>query len=148
MGRAPLISAVYQEDFAASVPMNRIRCTNSRAERRIGMSGQSVVEIAFSLPFLLVIVLIVIEMGIVFSTYLAVVNAAREGAVFASMYPKLVDATCGSTPQPDCVGASDSLPMNGVRDGNGPATTPGDRAPRRRRPHHWPVARSRLPRSS
>ena len=114
MGRAPLISALYQEDFAESVPMNCIRRTNTRAERRIGMSGQSVVEIAFSLPFLLVIVLMVIEMGIVFSTYLAVVNAAREGAVFASMYPKLVDATCGSTPQPDCVGASDSLPMNGI----------------------------------
>ena len=65
MGRAPLISALYQEDFAESVPMNCIRRTNTRAGRRIGMSGQSVVEIAFSLPFLLVIVLMVIEMGIV-----------------------------------------------------------------------------------
>ena len=69
--------------------------------------GQSVVEIAISVPFLLILLLGVLEMGIVFATYLAVVNATREGAVFASMYPQLSDAACARSPQPACTGAHD-----------------------------------------
>ena len=72
--------------------------------------GQSIVEFAFSLPFLLLIVLMVIEMGVVFSTYLAVVNGAREGAVFAAMYPQLADPACGRTPNSNCAGANDDMP--------------------------------------
>lgn len=75
--------------------------------------GQSIVEFTFSLPFLLLILLMIIEMGVVFTTYLAVVNAAREGAVFASMYPQLADASCGRTPPPNCTGANDNQPYGG-----------------------------------
>jgi hypothetical protein len=53
--------------------------------------GQSIVEIAVTLPFLIVIVIALVEMGIVFASYLSLVNAAREGAVFASMYSELSD---------------------------------------------------------
>jgi TadE-like protein len=87
---------------------------NAIRQGRARERGQSVVELAFSLPFILLIVLMIIEMGIVFTTYLAVVNAAREGAVFASMYPQLADATCGSTPQPSCTGANDSMSYGGA----------------------------------
>jgi hypothetical protein len=82
--------------------------------RRNKQKGQSIVEIAFSLPLILILVLGIFELGIVFATYLGVVNAAREGAVFASKYPKLVDANCGRNPHDDgngrivCAGADDN----------------------------------------
>jgi Flp pilus assembly protein TadG len=78
--------------------------------------AQSIVEFAFSLPFMLVIVLGILEMGLVFTTYVAVVNAAHEGAVFASMYPQLADSSCGNVPQASsggCTGANDSTPYGG-----------------------------------
>ena len=62
-------------------------------KRRNNQLGQSVVEVAVIVPFLLVLLLGVIEMGLVFTTYLAVVSAAREGAVFASVYPTLTDSS-------------------------------------------------------
>jgi Flp pilus assembly protein TadG len=84
----------------------------SRAQKKTER-GQSVVEIAVGLPFLLIIVLAVLEFGIVFATYLAVVNAAHEGAVFASMYPQLADSGCGKTAQPGCTGAYDNQLLDG-----------------------------------
>ncbi len=65
-------------------------------------------EVSVALPFLLLIVIGIIELGIVFASYVALVNAAREGAVFASMYPNLAQSSCGSTPNPTCVGAKDN----------------------------------------
>ena len=61
--------------------------------RRKSEAGQSVVEVAIIVPFLLGLIVAAIEMGLVFTTYLAVVSAAREGAVFASVYPTLSDAS-------------------------------------------------------
>lgn len=54
--------------------------------------GQSIVEVAVALPFLIAIVIGLIEMGIVFASYLSLVNATREGAIYASMHPELTDA--------------------------------------------------------
>jgi len=93
-----------------------------RAKRRFGrqQKAQSIVEFAFSLPFLLVIVLGILEFGLVFTTYVAVVNATHEGAVFASMYPQLSDSTCGNVPQTQyggCRGANDGTAYGG--NGNG-----------------------------
>lgn len=59
-------------------------------------SGQSVVEVALTLPFLLVIIIGLVEMGILFSTYIALVNGAREGTIYASIHPELADS--GLTP--------------------------------------------------
>ncbi|MBM3127063.1 MAG: hypothetical protein FJ009_00325 [Chloroflexi bacterium] len=71
-------------------------------------SGQSMLEVAVALPFLLLIIFALLEMGIVFASYLSLVNATREGAVFATMYPDLAHTTCGATPNPSCVGPKDS----------------------------------------
>ena len=60
------------------------------------------VELSIALPFLILIVLALVEMGIVFASYLALVNATREGAIFASMHPGLINSTCGATPYPTC----------------------------------------------
>jgi Flp pilus assembly protein TadG len=49
--------------------------------RRMGAeSGQELVEYALVLPFFLLLVVSVIEFGLLFFEYSAVVNAAREGA--------------------------------------------------------------------
>jgi hypothetical protein len=71
-------------------------------------AGQSMVEMAMTLPLLIMLVLALIEIGIVLATYIALINAAHEGATFASMYPELGDRTCGATPYPTCVGAFDT----------------------------------------
>lgn len=59
--------------------------------------GQSLVEMALTLPLLLMVVLALVEMGIVFASYTALVNAAREGALFASTCPELLDGSKDSS---------------------------------------------------
>lgn len=86
--------------------MKKIR-SNSISTKSASHSGQSMLEVAVALPFLLLIVIGIIEFGIVFASYVSLVNAAREGAVFASMYPALADTTCGATPNPTCTGPND-----------------------------------------
>jgi hypothetical protein len=46
-------------------------------------------EMAFGLVFLLIIVLIVFEMAMLFYSYIALLNASREGAVYASAHPNM-----------------------------------------------------------
>lgn len=70
-------------------------------------AGQSMVELVMTLPLLIMLVLALIEIGIVLGTYIALINAAHEGATFASMYPELGDRSCGELPNPTCEGASD-----------------------------------------
>jgi Flp pilus assembly protein TadG len=60
---------------------------------KVNKSGQSVVEVALTLPFLLLVILGLVEMGILFSTYIALVNATREGTLYASMHPELSNST-------------------------------------------------------
>jgi Zn-dependent protease with chaperone function len=51
--------------------------------------GQSMLEMTVGVIFLLIIVLILFEMAMLFYSYIAVLNASREGAVFASAYPEM-----------------------------------------------------------
>jgi Flp pilus assembly protein TadG len=67
----------------------KARCTG-------GSPGQSIVEMAVLVPFLVLMVLALWEMGQVFAAYISLINASREGAVFAALYPDLSDA--GATP--------------------------------------------------
>lgn len=53
--------------------------------------GQSVIELSLTIPLLLMLVLALIEMGIVFGSYISLANATREGAIFAAMHPELTD---------------------------------------------------------
>lgn len=55
--------------------------------------GQSIVELAIGIPFVLLIIIAIIEMGLIFATYVSMINATREGAIFASMHPELLTAT-------------------------------------------------------
>jgi hypothetical protein len=54
--------------------------------------GQAMVEMTVGTIFLLIIVLILFEMAMLFYSYIAVLNASREGAVYASMYPVMNEA--------------------------------------------------------
>ena len=47
--------------------------------------GQALVEMAFVLPILLMIVMGIVEFGRIFNAYLIVTNASREGARYASV---------------------------------------------------------------
>lgn len=54
-------------------------------------AGQSIVEVAVVVPFLLLMLLALFEMGQVFTAYIALINAAREGCTFAALYPDVSD---------------------------------------------------------
>jgi hypothetical protein len=82
------------------------------------------VEISLALPFLVVIVMALIEFGMVLAAYLSLVNATREGAVFASEYSQLADSNCNPDSNPNayplpegtsgyCTGAHDDDPVSG-----------------------------------
>lgn len=51
-----------------------------------GEEGQSMLEMTIGLVFLLIVVLILFEMAMLFYSYIAVLNASREGAVYASAH--------------------------------------------------------------
>ena len=58
--------------------------THKKAHRTKGERGQGLVEMALILPFLLVLVIGIVELGIALNRQLTVVNAAREGARFGA----------------------------------------------------------------
>ncbi|MCG3142283.1 MAG: hypothetical protein HDKAJFGB_03709 [Anaerolineae bacterium] len=63
--------------------------TNKRRKEWIREQGQSLAEMGIMIPFLLVLLLGVIELAQAFTVYIGMINAAREGAVYASLHPEL-----------------------------------------------------------
>lgn len=59
----------------------RLRSADRRRER-----GQAVVEFALILPLMILLVLIAIDFGRLFYTYVGMTNAAREGAAYGSQH--------------------------------------------------------------
>ncbi len=55
-------------------------------------AGSALVEAGFSSVFLIMLVVAVFEFGMVFSSYVAVINASRAGATYASMHANPADA--------------------------------------------------------
>ena len=53
---------------------------------RRGQDGQGLVEFALILPLLLLLVLGTVDLGMGFKTYIALTNAAREGARYISIH--------------------------------------------------------------
>jgi Flp pilus assembly protein TadG len=58
-----------------------------RPERK--EKGQALLEMTVGTIFLLLIVLIIFEMAMLFYSYIALLNASREGAVYASLHPNM-----------------------------------------------------------
>ena len=79
------------------MPMNRqgsvrvsARCSRQRPSARDGSeSGQSMLEMTFGVAFLAIVVLILFEMAVLYYSYIALLNASREGAVFAATHPTM-----------------------------------------------------------
>lgn len=61
---------------------------------RSGAGGQALVELALIVPVMLLLLLIAVDFGRLFFSYVEINNAAREGAQFASVSP----TDCGGTP--------------------------------------------------
>lgn len=59
--------------------------------RHEGEEGQGLLEMTVGLIFLMGIVLILFEMAMLFYSYIALLNASREGAVYASIHPEVID---------------------------------------------------------
>lgn len=66
------------------------RCAGIRSREE---EGQSLVEMTMGIVFLLGILLVLFEMTMLFRTYILLLNAAREGAVYASAHPAMVTDT-------------------------------------------------------
>ena len=58
-----------------------------KLNKRIGSKGQSLVELALLMPFLLVLIIGALEFGRLFYTKIVITNAAREGAYYLSLNP-------------------------------------------------------------
>ena len=54
--------------------------------------GQSLVEVSVVSIFLILLGLMIFEAGVTFASYMALLNASREGAQYASAHPELVNA--------------------------------------------------------
>jgi hypothetical protein len=63
------------------------------AAKWVADEGQSLVEMTVGIAFLLGILLILFEMTMLFRSYIILLNAAREGAVYASAHPTMVSGT-------------------------------------------------------
>lgn len=70
-----------------------------RAERRALTRGQSLVEFALVVPILLLIFAGAADMGRIFYTFVAIENAAKEGALYGARYP-LCDSASTLCPDP------------------------------------------------
>jgi hypothetical protein len=53
-------------------------------------TGQSMLEMTAGLVFLVIIILILFEMAVLFYSYISVLNASREGAIYAATHPNMV----------------------------------------------------------
>jgi len=60
--------------------------------------GQGIVELAIILPFLLIILLGIMDFGRVFYAYVTITNASREGARYGSRYPTWIDEGISANP--------------------------------------------------
>ena len=53
--------------------------------------GQSLLEFALILPVLLIVLAGVLDLGRIYYSYVAITDAAAEGATYAAMYPQVSD---------------------------------------------------------
>lgn len=69
---------------------------------RPGERGQGLVEFSLALVFLSVLLMGVLDLGRAYFSYLALKDAAQEGAYYGSAFPQCVDADGINNDSPDC----------------------------------------------
>lgn len=70
--------------------------------------GQSLIEMALMLPFLLILILGGVDLGRLFFAKTIVTNAAREGAYYLSTHPLDYDADAGTAPNTTLAAAQEA----------------------------------------
>ncbi len=78
-------------------------------QRASAEDGQSIVEMALMLPFLILLLAIVIDAGRLFDAAIVLVNAAREGARFATVQPSLTENQVKDLVVTDVVGSGTNI---------------------------------------
>ena len=63
-----------------------------RPQPRRDQAGQSLIEFTLMMVFMIILLMGVLDLGRAYFTYLALKDAAAEGAYFGSVYPQCVDA--------------------------------------------------------
>jgi Flp pilus assembly protein TadG len=81
--------------------------------------GQSVVEFALVLPILLLLLAATVDFGRLFYAYVAVQNAAKEGALYGARSPLCDDATNVNCPNPNNVAWHVTNEASNLKDSNG-----------------------------
>ena len=74
-----------------------------KTRKRIHLStekGQSLVELAISLTFILILLAGVVYFGIGLFYYIAMRDAVQEGALYGSMNPPTASGVCPANPNP------------------------------------------------
>jgi len=90
--------AEVQESGEYPTPASRMAENLKAKVRKLkSESGQSVVEIAFSLTILLLLAMGIGDLGRAYFTYVALGNAAGEGASYGSFYPGCPTAGSGTS---------------------------------------------------
>jgi Flp pilus assembly protein TadG len=74
--------------------------------RRRAEQGQSLVEFTLMFTLLAVLLMGVLDLGRAYFTYLALKDAAAEGAYFGSVYPQCVDEDGVADDSPACAGSN------------------------------------------
>ena len=72
--------------------------SNSHSHSPSHDAGQSLVEFALALPVLLILLLGVLDFGRLYFTFVAIRNAAGEGALYAAIQPKCIQPSDCSDP--------------------------------------------------
>jgi hypothetical protein len=88
--------------------------------------GQSLVELALVTPIILLLFAAAADLGRAFYSYVAIENAAKEGALFGSRAPLCDDASSGTCTDPNNVvwRVQNELKEQGIRQPNGSALVP------------------------
>src|SRR4029077_5456851 len=99
-GGLPSIST--RRPYSANGALMRI--LQGPTDRDRGKSaGQSMVEFALVLPIMLLLLAGAIDLGRLFYSYIAVENAAKEGALYGARNPLCDDAANSNCPNPNNV---------------------------------------------
>ena len=95
---------------------------------RRGERGQGLVEFALTVVFLTILLMGVLDLGRAYFSYLALKDAAQEGAYFGSAFPQCVDNNGINNDSPACADPNNvlyrvrhSTPVGGLVDMNDPA---------------------------
>lgn len=92
-------------------PAKRARLRKQKQRRREKESGQSLLEMAFALPILVLLLVAVVDFARIIDAGIVLTNAAREGARYGSKDPGLTPADIQQMVVNDVLGSGTNVTM-------------------------------------